>query len=72
LTASVSLFYAEVHTDAVARAAMLADAVLCVAHARLAQRREWVFNEKRLAERARLDAAGPLVARGMSLASQSC
>jgi predicted nucleotidyltransferase len=62
--ASVSLFYAEVHTDPVARMAMLVDAVLSVAHARLAARREWVFNEKRLVERAGLEAAARLIASG--------
>ena len=34
---------------------MLANAVLCTAHGRLAARREWVLNEKRLAARAGLD-----------------
>jgi hypothetical protein len=37
---------------------MLASAVLCAAHARLAARGEWVLNEKRLAARAGLDDAG--------------
>jgi predicted nucleotidyltransferase len=60
--ASVSLYHAGIHTDAVARTAMLADAVLSVAHARLAARREWVFNEKHLVERAGLQAAAALVA----------
>jgi predicted nucleotidyltransferase len=61
--AGVSLFFAETHTDPIARTAMLANAVLSAAHARLAARREWVFNEKRLVERAGLQAAAPLVAR---------
>ena len=34
---------------------MLANAVLCSAHGRLAQRREWVLNEKRLVARAGLE-----------------
>jgi hypothetical protein len=47
--------------DVVACAGMLAQAVLCVAHARLAQRREWVLNEKRLVERAGLGEVAPLL-----------
>lgn len=39
-------------------------AVLSVAHARLAARHEWVFNEKRLVARAGLQAAEPLIAGG--------
>jgi len=34
---------------------LLAQAVLCAAHGRLAERREWVLNEKRLVSRAGLD-----------------
>jgi predicted nucleotidyltransferase len=49
--------------DAVACAGMLAGAVLCAAHARLAERREWAPAEKRLVARAGLGAAaGPLLA----------
>jgi hypothetical protein len=48
--------------DAVCCAGMLAGAVLCVAHARLAARREWVLNEKRLVQRAGLDEAQVLLA----------
>ena len=53
--ASVSLMFAQGYArlgDAVCCAGMLADAVLCTAHARLAQRREWVLNEKLLVHRA--------------------
>ncbi len=42
---------------------MLAQAVLCVAHARLARRREWVLNEKRLVERAGLEEVQSSLAR---------
>jgi hypothetical protein len=42
---------------------MLVDATLCAAHARLTARREWARNEKRLVERAGLDAVQPLLAR---------
>jgi hypothetical protein len=55
--AAVSLMFAGIHADAgdaVACAGMLAQATLCAAHARLATRREWVLNEKRLVERAGL------------------
>jgi hypothetical protein len=49
--------------DPVCCAGMLAQAVLCVAHARLAARREWVLNEKRLVHRADLDDAQAALAR---------
>jgi predicted nucleotidyltransferase len=62
--ASVCLMFAHSHTDAVASTGMLAQAALCVAHARLAERREWVLNEKRLIECAELDAVGPLIRTG--------
>lgn len=52
--ASLALMFAGLHTDAVARTGMLANAILCAAHARLAARREWALNEKRLVERAGL------------------
>jgi hypothetical protein len=42
---------------------MLAGAVLCVAHVRLAERRAWVLNEKRLVQRAGLDEVQALLAR---------
>ena len=56
--ARVALLFAQQHAagaDAVCCAGMLANAVLCAAHARLAERREWVLNEKRLVQRAGLD-----------------
>jgi predicted nucleotidyltransferase len=64
--ASVSLMFAGIHAragDAVCCAGMLAGAVLCAAHARLAERREWVLNEKRLVARAALGDAHALLAR---------
>jgi hypothetical protein len=64
--ASVSLMFAGIHAgagDAVCCAGMLASAVLCAAHGRLAERREWVFNEKRLVARAGLGDAQALLAR---------
>ena len=63
--AAVSLMFAETHAaaaDATACAGMLADAVLCAAHAELAKRREWVLNDKRLIERADLTEVQPLLA----------
>ena len=62
--ASVSLMFARMHAGAAERvccAGMLAGAVLCEAHARLAARGEWVLNEKRLVERAGLDGVQPLL-----------
>jgi Nucleotidyltransferase domain len=64
--AGVALMFAGIHAhagDAVACAGMLANAVLCTAHARLAERREWALTEKRLVERAGLGEAQPLLAR---------
>ncbi len=64
--ASVSLMFAKGHAqlaDAVCCAGALATAVLCASHARLAQRREWVINEKRLVQRAGLDDLQLLLAR---------
>jgi hypothetical protein len=55
--AGVSLMFARTYADgpdAVACLGMLAHATLCAAHARLAARREWALNEKRLVERAGL------------------
>lgn len=63
--ASVSLMFARGYAearDSVCCAGMLIDAALCTAHARLAQRREWVLNEKRLLHRAGLDEIEALVA----------
>jgi predicted nucleotidyltransferase len=65
--ASVCLMFARGHAalgDAVACTGMLAQAALCAAHARLAERREWVLNEKGLIRRAGLDAVGPLIGSG--------
>jgi hypothetical protein len=48
---------------------MLALAVLCAAHARMAERREWVLNEKGLARRAGLSDAGALLPDVAAVAS---
>jgi predicted nucleotidyltransferase len=64
--AAVALTFAAGHArlgDPVGCAGQLANAVLCAGHARLAARREWVLNEKRLAERAGLGGAQALLAR---------
>lgn len=56
--AQVALMFAQGHARTADRAAcvgMLAQAVLCTAHARLAERREWVLNEKHLVQRAGLE-----------------
>jgi len=56
--ASVALMFARSHAalgDGVCCAGMLVDAILCAAHGRLAQRCEWVLNEKRLVQRAGLE-----------------
>jgi predicted nucleotidyltransferase len=63
--ASVCLMFARGHAhlgDVVACSGMLVQAALCVAHARLADRHEWVLNEKRLVRRAGLQGIEPLVA----------
>jgi predicted nucleotidyltransferase len=63
--AAVGLMFAGIHAhgaDPVCCAGMLAHAVLCVAHARLVERREWALNEKRLVQRAGLDELQPLLA----------
>jgi Nucleotidyltransferase domain len=63
--ARVALMFANLHAsapDPVACAGMLAQAVLCEAHARLAQRRQWVLNEKNLVRRAGLDDTHQLLA----------
>jgi predicted nucleotidyltransferase len=55
--AAVALMFAQLHAradDDVACTGMLAAAALCTAHARLAERREWVLNEKGLVRRAGL------------------
>ncbi len=64
--ASVALMFARAHAalgDCVCCLGMLVHAVLCAAHGRLAQRGEWVLNEKRLVQRAGLDDVQPLLAR---------
>jgi hypothetical protein len=64
--AAVALMFAAMHADAgdtVPCGGMLAGAGLCAAHARLCARRAWARNEKRLVERAGLDALQPLLAR---------
>jgi hypothetical protein len=63
--AAVDLMFASDHAragDGVCCAGMLARAALAVAHARLAARREWALNEKRLIERAGLADVQPLLA----------
>ena len=58
--------FAHTHADArdvVACVGMLAQAVLCTAHARLAQGHTWVLNEKRLVNRAELADAHAALAR---------
>lgn len=68
--AAVALMFAQAHAragDPVPCTGMLAQAVLCVAHARLAARREWALNEKRLVQRAGLDALQGLLAAGTGL-----
>ena len=63
--AGVSLLFARSHAgaeDVTCCSGMLAEAVLCVAHARLAQRREWVLGEKGLVHRAGLDQVQRLLA----------
>ena len=63
--AAVSLMFAQTYAgagDAVCCSGMLAGAILCTAHARLAERHEWVLNEKRLVQRAGLDEVQKLLA----------
>ncbi|HZC14551.1 MAG TPA: nucleotidyltransferase domain-containing protein [Thermoleophilaceae bacterium] len=64
--AGVSLMFAQIHAaagDVVCCAGMLVGAVLCAAHARVAERREWALNEKHLVERAGLNEAQALLTR---------
>jgi predicted nucleotidyltransferase len=71
--AAVSLMFAGEYAragDAVCCVGMLVDAVLCAAHARLVQRREWVLNEKRLVERAELRGVQALLARAGSTCTE--
>jgi predicted nucleotidyltransferase len=69
--AQVALMFAEGHAradDRISCTGMLANAVLCTAHARLAERSEWALNEKRLVQRADLGAVQDLfVAIGTEL-----
>ncbi|HET6449164.1 MAG TPA: nucleotidyltransferase domain-containing protein [Conexibacter sp.] len=63
--ASVALMFATDHAaadDAACCTGMLVGAALSAAHARLAQRREWALNEKRLLLRAGLDDVQALLA----------
>ncbi|MDW5596417.1 nucleotidyltransferase domain-containing protein [Conexibacter stalactiti] len=65
--AAVSLMFAAGYAesgDAVCCTGMLVDAALCTAHARLAERREWGLNEKRLLQRAGLGELQRLLAPG--------
>lgn len=69
--AQVGLMFAKSHAtggDAVACAGMLANAVLCAAHARLAERGEWALNEKRLVARAGLEETQALLAQSVATA----
>ena len=65
--AALMLLFATQHGergDHVATAGMLACAVLCEAQARMAERKEWVLNEKGLVERAGLAGIARAVASG--------
>jgi predicted nucleotidyltransferase len=71
--ARVALMFAGIHAgagDVVCCAGMLAGAVLCTAHGRLAGRREWALNEKCLVRRAGLDATEALLARPGATAAE--
>ena len=73
--ASAALMFAGLQArggDAVGCAGMLAQAVLCAGHARVAGRREWVLNEKRLVARAGLEAAEPVLAAVGSTSDELC
>ena len=73
--AGVALMFAQSHAragDAVCCAGMLAAAVLCTAHARLAERREWALNEKRLVPRAGLDQVQALLAHPGATCDELC
>lgn len=66
-TASVSLMFASGYArtgDASCCTGMLVDAALCAAHARMAEQREWVLNEKRLLQRAGLEHVSDLLPAG--------
>jgi predicted nucleotidyltransferase len=69
----VALMFAGIHADAadaVACVGMLAHATLCAAHARLAARRQWVLNEKRLVARAGLGKTQRLMSEPDNLGSR--
>ncbi len=62
--AGLALLFAGQHAgtgDPVACSGQLVNAILCAAHGRLAARRHWVLNEKRLVARAGLDASQALL-----------
>lgn len=70
--ASVALMFATSYAatgDTVCCTGMLAGAALSAAHARVAQRREWVLSEKRLLHRAGLDAVHDLLSAGTTPAA---
>lgn len=63
--AGVTLMFARGYAgiaDVTCCAGMLSQAVLCEAHARLAEQGRWALNEKRLVSEAGLDAVQPLLA----------
>ena len=63
--AAVALMFAGGYAgaaDVICCAGMLAEAALCAAHSRLAERRQWVLNEKGLVRRAGIDAVQTLLA----------
>lgn len=71
--ARVALMFAQTHAlaeDAVCCAGMLAQATLCAAHARLAERHAWVLNEKRLVHRAGLDEVQATLAKPGATAAE--
>lgn len=62
--ARVSLMFAGIYShnaEHVCCVGMLVSAILCVAHSRMAARREWVLNEKRLVQRAGLGQAAQIM-----------
>jgi predicted nucleotidyltransferase len=70
---AVALMFAHTYAlvaDAVCCCGMLAEATLCIAHGRLAERREWVLNEKRLVQRAGLDAVSARLAAAGATAAE--
>jgi hypothetical protein len=64
--------FAQAHAaagDRVCCTGMLTQAVLCVAHARMAEREEWALNEKGLVHRCGLDAVQALLPGDADLAA---